>query len=434
MTGNNLYGALEYNQQKVDNSAGRVLATHLLSEPVDGNFSVAETVADFHFWMPKNFRTEKPVIHISLNPDPKDTLTDEQLVEIAEKYMERMGWGEQPYIVFKHSDIEREHIHIVSVQVGRDGKKIKDTKRNERSVAITEELEREYGLYPAKGQKRTEAWLLKAVDYTVGDLKRQIVSVVKPILSMYRFQTLGEFRALVSLYNVGLEEVRGSRNGKPYRGLLYTALDKNGQKAEVTPLKSSLLGKSFGYDALEKLMERSSAKIAKDNSRELSTSREQSSFTRIAEARMKVTHEGREYTRRRIAEAFAVASTGSELRERLRALHIDLYIRRNEGGRITGATFIDHENRCVFNGSRLGKAYAANALQERFGSELESGAGRRENIHSRPQSFAPSDEIQQPVSPEVVITPLAHIAPAAQQSQPPQKRIIPKRKRTKIGH
>jgi hypothetical protein len=434
MTGSNLYGALEYNQQKVDKSAGLVLATHLLSEPVDGKFSVAETVADFHFWVPKNFRTEKPVIHISLNPDPKDTLTDELLVEIAEKYMERMGWGRQPYIVFKHSDIEREHIHIVSVQVGRDGKKIKDTKRNERSVAITEELEREYGLYPAKGQKRQEGWQLKTVDYTAGDLKQQIVSVVKPILSMYRFQTMGEFRALLSLYNVGVEEVRGSRNGKPYRGLLYTALDENGQKAEVAPLKSSLLGKSFGYDALEKLMERSSAKIAGDGSRELSTSREQSSFTRIAEARMKVTHFVREHTRRRIAEAFAVASTGTELRKRLRALHIDLYIRRNEGGRITGATFIDHENRSVFNGSRLGKEYSANALQQRFGSELESGAGCRENIHSRPQPLALSNEIQQPVLPEVVITPLASIAPETRQNQPPQKRIIPKKKQPKIGN
>jgi hypothetical protein len=406
VTGSNLYGALEYNQQKVDNSAGRVLATHLLSEPVDGNFSVAQTVADFHFLMPKNFRTEKPVIHISLNPDPKDTLTDEQLVEIAEKYMERMGWGRQPYIVFKHSDIEREHIHIVSVQVGRDGKKIKDTKRNERRVSISEELEREYGLHPAKGQKRQEGWQLKAVDHTVGDLKQQIVSVVKPILSMYRFQTLGEFRALMSLYNVGVEDVRGSRNGKPYRGLLYTALDENGQKAEVTPLKSSLLGKSFGYDALEKLMERSGEKIAGDSSRD--------------------------QTRRRIVEAFAVATTGSELRERLRAYHIDLYIRRNEVGRITGATFIDHENRCVFNGSRLGKAYSANALQERFGSELESGAGRSENTHSCSQSLAPSNEIRQPELPDVVLTPLATLTPETQHSQSPQKRIISQKQKSKI--
>ena len=204
-TGSNLYGALFYNQEKVEKGVGTVLATHILREPTDGNFSVAETAEDILRWMPDHFRTEKPVIHISLNPDPKDTLSDEQLSEIAGQYMERMGWGEQPYIVFKHSDIEREHIHIVSVQVGRDGKKIKDSKRNERSVAITEQLEKEYGLHPAKGQKRSELWQLKAVDHTKGDLKKQIAAVIKPVLSMYRFQTLGEFRALLSLYSRPLE-------------------------------------------------------------------------------------------------------------------------------------------------------------------------------------------------------------------------------------
>lgn len=157
-TGNNLYGALAYNQQKVDQEKGKVLSTHIVREPADGIFNVAGTAEDLQRWMPSHFRTEKPVIHISLNPDPKDILSDEQLSEIAAKYMDRMGWGEQPYIVFKHSDIEREHIHIVSVQVTPDGKKINDKLRNERSVAVTEALEKEYRLHPAKGQKRSESW------------------------------------------------------------------------------------------------------------------------------------------------------------------------------------------------------------------------------------------------------------------------------------
>jgi hypothetical protein len=296
--------------------------------------------------------------------------------------------------VFKHTDIGREHIHIVSVQVGRDGKKIKDGRRNERSVTITEELEREYGLHPAKGQKRAEGWQLKAVDHTLGDVKRQISSVVKPALSMYRFQTQGEFRALLSLYNIGVEEVRGARNGQPYRGLLYTALDGDSQKAEVTPIKSSLLGKSCGYDAIEKLMARSTEKIAGDGSRE--------------------------QARRRVAEAFAGAPTGIELRERLHARHIDLYIRRNADGRITGATFIDHETRTVLNGSRLGKEYSANALQERFGTELESGAGvagyrpeHREHLQPTPPTVSPASETRQ--------------------SRPVPKRTVPQKKKPKMG-
>lgn len=194
--GNNLYGALAYNQEKVDQEKGKVLATHIAREPVDGIFNVAGAADDLQRWMPLHFRCEKPVIHISLNLDIKDNLTDEQLSEVATKYMDRMGWGGQPYIVFKHSDIEREHIHIVSVQVDPDGKKINDKLRNERSVAITEALEKEYGLHPAKGQKRSGQWQFTPVDQTKGNLKKQIVAVVKPAASMSHFQTLGEFRVL----------------------------------------------------------------------------------------------------------------------------------------------------------------------------------------------------------------------------------------------
>lgn len=344
-TGNNLYGALAYNQEKVDKEKGKVLATNIVREPMDGIFNVAATAEDLQRWMPSHFRTEKPVLHISLNPDIKDNLSDEQLSEIATKYMDRMGWGEQPYIVFKHSDIEREHIHIVSVQVTPDGKKINDKLRNERSVTITEELEKEYDLHPAKGQKRSESWQFTPVDYTKGNLKKQIGPVVKPAVNMYRFQTLGEFRALLTLYNIGIEEVRGQHGNKPYRGLLYTALDADGEKAEATPLKSSIFGKAVGFDALEKQMERSGAKIEKDKIRE--------------------------QLRHRVAEAFLDAPTESRLRENLRDFHIDLYLRRNDTGRITGVTFIDHEGRCVLNGSRLGKEYSANALNERYPEAMQ---------------------------------------------------------------
>lgn len=347
-TGKDVHGALYYNQMKVDKGIGSVLATHILREPAEGHFDVSSTAGELLRWMPERFRCEQPVIHISLNPDIKDSLTDDQLSEIAGKYMDRMGWGSQPYIVFKHTDIEREHIHIVSVQVDSTGRKINDKLRNTRSVAITEELEKEYSLHPAKGQKNAECWQLTAVDVSKGELKKQIGAVIKPAASMYRYQTLGEFRALLSLYNIGIEEVRGEHGGKPYKGLLYTALDREGNRAETTPLKSSIFGKSVGLNALEKHMERSGGIIEKEKNRE--------------------------HARHRVAEAFLEASTETSLRERLKAYHINLYLRRNDTGRIIGVTFIDHENRCVLNGSRLGKEYSANTLQERFSKPQKTGA------------------------------------------------------------
>ncbi len=132
-TGKDVYGALAYNQEKVDRGDGKVLLTHIVREPADGRFNVAATAEDLLRWMPSHYRTEKPVVHVSLNPAPEDRLDDGQLAEIAGAYMERMGWGGQPYIVFKHTDIGREHIHIVSVQVAQDGRRINDSRRNERS-------------------------------------------------------------------------------------------------------------------------------------------------------------------------------------------------------------------------------------------------------------------------------------------------------------
>ena len=213
-TGKDIYGALAYNQHKVDRGKGAVLATSNIREPDDGRFGVAALADELLRWMPSHVRTEKPVVHISLNPDPEDRLSDDELTDIAAEYMEGMGWGCQPYVVYKHTDIDRPHIHIVTVQVDSSGRKIGDNRRNERSVAETERIERKYGLHRAKGRKQGELSRLAPAEAEKGDLKRQIASVVKPALSMYRFQTLGELRALLALYRIGVEEVGGTRGGR----------------------------------------------------------------------------------------------------------------------------------------------------------------------------------------------------------------------------
>ena len=118
--------------------------------------------------MPNHYRTEKPVIHISLNPHPDDVLTDGQLAEIGREYMQRLGYGNQPYLVFKHEDIGRHHIHIVSLRVDSEGRKVSDKFEYRRSKEITELLEQKYGLHPAEGRKKGEEWQLKPVDVAKG--------------------------------------------------------------------------------------------------------------------------------------------------------------------------------------------------------------------------------------------------------------------------
>lgn len=401
-TGQSLYGALAYNQDKVDEGHAKILAANLVLQPEDGQFSLGDCMNDFQRWMPSHYRTEKPVIHISLNPHPDDVLTDEQLIAIGEEYMQKLGYGNQPYLIFKHEDIDRRHIHIVSLRVDSTGKKINDSNEYRRSKAITEELEQKYGLHPAEGQKKGEDWQLTPVDSGKGNLKKQINNVVKPLLKMYRFQSMGEFRALLSLYNIGVEEVKGEVNGCNYHGILYSALNKDGEK-NGTPIKSSVLGKSTGIAAIEKQM--------------------QQSGTVIKDKKLK------ERTRRVVSAAMQRTRTESDFRKELSAQGIDLVLRRNEDNRIYGVTFIDHRNRVVLNGSRLGKDFSANVFNEYFRNAEESPSPVQQTItadHTERQ-FSSDDKVATKDTSSGSLLSLFSPDPVVPDREPP----LPKKRRKK---
>ncbi len=307
-------------------------------------FLLSQSFAPF---LAANRKTEEPVLHISINPHPDDVLTDEQLIDIADEYMQKMGFGEQPYTVFKHEDLERKHIHIVTVNVDETGRKINDFNNYRRSKKITQELEAKYNLHPADKQDHSENVLrLKKVDYEAGNVKKQIANNVKALMQSYHFTSLPEYRALLSLYNIGVEEVSGEVRNKPYRGLVYSALDIEGNKVG-NPIKSSSIAKSVGHAALAKKVT-SSEKLIKEKQL-------------TGHAKVVLDAAIKNYRNRTSFEA-----------ELLRG-GISVLFRQNEEGRIYGATFIDHENRAVFNGSKIGKAYSANVFHNLFQNSREDG-------------------------------------------------------------
>ena len=354
--GNNLYGALAYNQEKIDAGLGKVLETNRIFVPADGQFSVGDCMRDFERAMPPQVTTTRGIIHISLNPHPEDKLSDDRLADIGREYMERLGFGSQPYMIFKHEDIERQHLHIVSTRVRSDGTLISDKKDFERSRKITDDLEQKYGLHP-KDKKQGETWQLSPVDASRGDLKKQVANAVKPLAAMYQFQSLGEYRALLSLYNIGVEKVEGDNQGHKYTGLVYSALDADGNRVGK-PLKSSLFGKSYGIEALEQTMKKSGEEIKAGG---------QAAKTKAL-----------------VSASLIGSRTGSEFRADLQGKGIDLILRYGNGGRLFGVTFIDHNSRTVLNGSALGKAFSANALSSRFADFSTAGREDLQAVSSVP--------------------------------------------------
>lgn len=332
--GNSLYGALNYNGEKINKERGRVLDTNKIFNDGSGTVDIHRAYEDFMRWIPTSSRTERPMMHISLNPHPDDRLSDTDFTRLAHDYMQMMGFADMPYLIVKHEDIDRHHVHIVALRVGTDGRCISDRNNFYKNKKVCRALEQKYGLKVAEREKITPDMPIRKIDPD-GDLKRQVANTVKMVGMRYKFQTLGEYNAILSLYNVKCEPADGRVNGREYHGLVYFVTDDDG-KVIANPFKASRLGKFAGREAIEGRFGRAKERIDPAS------------------------------TKRAVAGVLAGTTGKDDFVAKLKERHIDVVFRYTDDGRIYGATFIDHNTMSVLNGSRLGKEFSANALNERF--------------------------------------------------------------------
>ena len=361
-------GALYYNKEKVDKDEAEVLYWQKMLEPFDkhGQMDVDACMESFMPYLEANRRTSNTVFHVSLSPSPEDKLTVGQLREIAQEYMERMGYGNQPYIVFKHTDIDREHLHVVSLRIDENGRKLSHDYEARRSMDILRSLEQKYGLHPSvKGQEQTDREGLRKVNYPEGNVKQQVSSVVRSCLRNYKCSSYGELRTLLEQFNVSVEERTGTIDGRNYAGIVYGAMTEDGYGVG-TPFKSSKIGKDVGYRALQKYYEKSKCQL-----------KEEGALDRLRQC---------------VRDAMSPYNTRDEFRRLLKADNIDAIFRINPVGRIYGVTFIDHNEGIVANGSVLGKEFSANAFNGLYPAPRESphigSEQRQEPQHDRQPGHA----------------------------------------------
>lgn len=351
--GSSLYGAISYNGEKINEAKGRILGSNKVVIPPDGHVDIARMVEDFKSFMPKMGRTKKPVLHISLNPHPEDKLTDQDFEILAREYLDKLGFGEQPWVMYKHEDIDRHHIHIVTVNVNEQGKRLNQAFLFRRSKKITSELEDKYNLHKAQRERVSPDTPITKLDPT-GDIKRQLANIVKLVGMRWQFQTLGEYNAILSLYNIRCETTDGKVNGREYHGLVYFATNDAGETI-ANPFKASRLGKFASRAAVENKFERSATSINLKPSRRI------------------------------ISSVITDSSGKDDFIAKLREKGIDILIRENNDGRIYGVTFIDHNTHTVLNGSRLGREFSANAFERWF-----NGDGQKPQITMPNQSNVPN--------------------------------------------
>src|SRR5665213_988747 len=338
-----IQAVLNYNEKKVQKCAAECLhAANYLSEAQDMNFY--QKLNGFEILNNLNSRATTKTIHISLNFDPSEKLSNDKLIEVANVYMEKIGFGQQPFLVYKHEDAGHPHIHIVSTTIREDGSRINthNIGRNQ-SEKARKEIEQMYGLVKAERRQQLMKPSIKPVDaakviYGKSETKRSISNVVGSVFSQYKFTSLPEFNAALKQFNVIAD--RGKEEGRIYknRGLVFCILDSDGNKVGV-PIKASSIGCKPILDNLEKKF--TANEVAKEPLKQ----------------------------RTKNAIDDCLQTSPESMKNLVAALsqkNIYTVLRQNAEGRLYGITFVDNQNKVVFNGSDLGKGYSAAALQTRL--------------------------------------------------------------------
>ncbi|MES1223061.1 MAG: relaxase/mobilization nuclease domain-containing protein, partial [Bacteroidota bacterium] len=325
-TGKSISKALNYNEKKLQQGKAEILiSSGFLKEARDLNFY--DKIKTFQKLTSLNERATTHSLHISLNFDPSEKLSNEKLIEIAGSYMDKIGFKDQPYLVYRHYDSGHPHIHIVSTNIKRNGKRISmhNMGRNQSETA-RKEIETEYNLVKAEAKKNTDIIHLAPIQatkilYGKGETRRAISNVLGPVLNQYKFSSLHELNAILILYNITADPGQDGSEIYANKGLTYHVLDEKGNKVGI-PQKASSFFMKPTLSKLEKLF------------------RENRSLKETYRKKLTVAIDW---------QLLKKPTTVEQLVKALEKEHITMILRRGKSDIIFGVTYIDHRSKCVFN-------------------------------------------------------------------------------------
>lgn len=363
-------GALHYNENKVlEGKAELIVASGFAGNIDQMNFH--QKLQRFENLLMLNPKIKTNTLHISLNFHSAEKLRNYQLQHIALTYMDRIGFGDQPFLVYRHNDAGHDHIHIVTTNVQADGERIDlhNIGANQ-SEKARKEIEIEFDLVKAESKGLKLGPGIGSVDvkkvlYGKLPTKRAISNTVNAVIGSYKFTSIAELNAILKQFNVIAD--RGAEDTLMFqkKGLVYSLLDEKGDKVGI-PIKSSSLYSKPTLPFLEKQFVKHQQDI-------------QQFKPQLKQAIDKILA-----TKPRNQEAFvkAMGSAG-----------IGAVFRIGANGQAFGITYVDNWHKTVFNGSDLGKAYSAKTILSKLESNRMSTEALQMSIKSSQKSTSPKSHI-----------------------------------------
>lgn len=243
-TSTSILKTITYNENKVKTGLAELIFAG--NYPVDlDKISHKMKIKRFVKRTELNQNAKRNTLHISLNFSSLEYLSREKLISIANVYMIQIGFAQQPYLVYQHFDAAHTHLHLITINIQKQGKRIDLHKILVlKSMPATREIEKRFGLIRALGQAKDHKPDLSQVQgkiqYGEMESKRAIDMLLNFILKRYNYTSLSELNAILGQYNLTAD--RGTENSKTFLsgGLLYKILTPQ-KKAIGMPIKASSL-------------------------------------------------------------------------------------------------------------------------------------------------------------------------------------------------
>lgn len=309
--------SLEYNENKC--AAGEACLLH--TNCIDEAEGIAET---FRKYERRNIRTENLSFHMSVNPAHDENLSEEQIKEFISDIMKGLGYGNQPYAVFRHTDIDREHFHVVSVRVNDQGRKIHDFQENKRCLQLLSAVAPKYGLKVGNGDG--ERYASMGIDprrfNPVGGNIMEQMRIIAQECCKYHMTSFAQFKLIMQAHGLEVTDRTGETSQVVIRGLNQDGIPC------TAPITEEELGKHL-YAGYEK---RAMDCIGRSGMKQ----RERARICGIS------------------ASCLEHSISERHFRNMLARFEIDIHLHRTREGHIYGATFVDHSTRCAFKSSELG--------------------------------------------------------------------------------
>ena len=258
ISGKNIQGLLYYNEHKVSNGKAALILGNGFAKEVD-KMTFKQKHERFEHLISLRPRVKTNAMHISLNFDPAEKPDDYLMQHIAISYMKKIGFDEQPYLVYRHTDAAHAHVHIVTALIRPNGQRMDIHNIGKlRSEPARKAIEREFDLIPAS-RKRASIRLpiVAPVRSKYGQIatKKGISRVVRAVMDTYQYSSLAELNAILRTFNVQADRGQPGSIMHEKGGLLYTILDANGSPIGV-PIKASAISGKPTLKVLEKQFEK----------------------------------------------------------------------------------------------------------------------------------------------------------------------------------